>query len=175
MFRASSLEGVVVVTPEARQDDRGWFARTFCYSEFLERGLNPVIEQCSVSFNLHARTLRGMHYQASPHEECKLVRCPRGAIYDVVVDLRSKSPTYLEWFGVELTEANALALYIPEGVAHGFLTVVDNTEVLYQMSTSYVPSAAKGVRWDDPAFAVVWPEQPQHLSDRDRLYPDLNL
>jgi dTDP-4-dehydrorhamnose 3,5-epimerase len=165
----------MVVESERIEDERGFFARTFSTEEFAERGLDVRVDQCSTSFNARVGTLRGLHYQAAPHGEAKLVRCTRGAIYDVAVDLRSGSSSYLRWVGVELSADNGRALFVPEGCAHGFQALVDATEVLYQISTPYVPSAARGVRWDDPAFGVEWPPAPQGgrtMSARDATYPD---
>lgn len=172
LFTETALQGLTLVAPERMEDERGWFARTFCASEFRAHGLEPLVEQCNTSFNANRATLRGMHYQAEPHGECKLVRCTRGAIYDVAIDLRSDSPTYLSWVGAVLTAVNAMALYIPDRFAHGFLSLEDDSEVLYQMSTPYAPAAARGVRWDDAAFGITWPQPPQYLSERDRTYPD---
>jgi dTDP-4-dehydrorhamnose 3,5-epimerase len=153
-------------------DERGFFARTWCREEFADHGLTPELAQCSISFSHRKGTLRGLHYQAAPHQEAKLVRCTRGAIWDVALDLRRDSPTYRAWFGVELSAANRAALYIPEGCAHGQLTLSDDSEVLYQMSAPYVPSAARGVRYDDPAFGIEWPGEVVVINDRDASYPD---
>jgi dTDP-4-dehydrorhamnose 3,5-epimerase len=173
-FSETPLNGAWVVDLDLLGDERGWFARTFDAEEFAARGLNPAVVQCNASFNLRAGTLRGMHYQAEPHGESKLVRCVRGAIFDVAVDLRPGSPTYRGWHGVELSADNRLALYIPPGLAHGFQTLTDDAEVLYQMGQHYVPEAARGVRWDDPAFAIAWPDSggERIVSARDRAYPD---
>ncbi len=173
-FEATPLPGVWVVEPDRLGDERGWFARTFDAEEFEARSLNPVVAQCNASFNARSDTLRGMHYQAEPHRESKLVRCVRGAAFDVAVDLRRDSPTYCGWHGVELSSENGLALYIPEGLAHGFQTLADDCEVLYQMGHRYVPEAARGVRWDDAAFAIEWPEPvgERTISEKDRAYPD---
>jgi dTDP-4-dehydrorhamnose 3,5-epimerase len=168
------LPGVWAIELERHGDERGWFARTFDRDEFRARGLNPDVVQCNASFNSLRDTLRGMHYQAEPHGEPKLVRCVRGAIFDVAVDLRPDSPTYCRWHGVELTSENGLALYIPAGLAHGFQTLSDDCEVLYQMGHHYVPDAARGVRYDDPAFGIEWPEPcvERLVSERDASYPD---
>jgi dTDP-4-dehydrorhamnose 3,5-epimerase len=174
IFAASPLPGAWVVKIEPRPDERGYFARTFAKDEFERRGLNPNVVQCSISFNPTKGTLRGMHYQADPHGECKLIRCTRGAIFDVLVDLRRDSPTFRRWFGVELTSENRTMLYAPVGVAHGLLTTADNSEVVYQISAPFVPDAARGVRWDDPAFAIKWPSEVIVISERDRSYPDFN-
>lgn len=140
--------------------------------EFEAHGLNPRLAQCSISFNARRGTLRGLHLQVPPYAEAKLVRCTKGAIYDVVVDLRPQSPTYLQWIGVTLTATNRAMVYIPEGCAHGFLTLEEQSEVLYQMSEFYHPESARGVRWNDPAFRVAWPFAPEIISERDRAYPD---
>jgi dTDP-4-dehydrorhamnose 3,5-epimerase len=166
---------VFVIEPEWHEDERGCFARTYCAREFSERGLDPTIAQCSTSFNVHAGTVRGMHYQADPHAETKLVRCTRGAIHDVALDLRSSSPSYLRWHAVVLSEDNGLGLFVPAGCAHGFQTLRDRSEVLYQISVPYEPAAARGVRWDDEAFGIAWPEPPaggRAISARDASYPD---
>jgi dTDP-4-dehydrorhamnose 3,5-epimerase len=161
-----------MIEPERFEDGRGFFARTWCREEFAAQGLNADLVQCNISFNIQRGTLRGMHYQKPPHAEAKLVRCTQGALYDVVVDLRRDSATYLQWFGTALSAENRNALYVPEGCAHGFVTLEDHTEVLYQMSASYDTASAAGVRWDDPAFSIAWPIAPTVMSDRDRNYPD---
>lgn len=173
-FAQTQLPGAWVIELDQLGDERGWFARSFDVEEFAARGLNPAIVQCNVSFNPRRGTLRGMHYQAEPHGESKLVRCVRGAIYDVAVDLRENSPSRCRWHGVELSAENRLAYYIPAGLAHGFQTLTDECEVLYQMGHRHVPDAARGVRFDDPAFAIEWPRSPGApiVSDRDRSYPD---
>src|SRR5262249_35742535 len=152
-------------------DERGFFARTWCQRDFENEGLNSRVVQCSVSFSPRCGTLRGMHFQAAPHEEVKLVRCTKGAIYDVIVDLREGSATPLAWDAFELTAENHRALYIPKGVAHGFLTLEDNCEVYYQMSAFFDAPSARGVRWNDPAFGIQWPAQMTVISDRDASYP----
>jgi dTDP-4-dehydrorhamnose 3,5-epimerase len=162
----------MVVDVDRHVDDRGFFARTWCAEEFAAAGLPSVAAQSSVSWNEHRHTMRGMHWQASPYGESKLVRCTRGAIHDVIVDLRPESHTYLRSIAVELDERTRRALFIPAGMAHGFLTLVDGTEVLYQMDVAYRPDAARGARWDDPAFGIEWPAVPTVISDRDRTYPD---
>jgi dTDP-4-dehydrorhamnose 3,5-epimerase len=159
-------------------DDRGLFARSYCRREFQERGLNPDIAQCNISYNRMRGTLRGMHYQEAPYGEAKLIRCLRGALYDVAVDLRADSPTFREWAAVELRAepgCTSRMLYVPEGFAHGFLTLEDDTEVFYQMSEFFSPQAARGVRWDDPAFSITWPEPVRIISERDRTYPDFAM
>jgi dTDP-4-dehydrorhamnose 3,5-epimerase len=172
IFEETRIGGVWIIRPERIEDDRGFFARTWDETEFAARGLSAHVVQCSVSFNRRRGTLRGLHYQAAPHEESKLVRCTSGAIFDVAVDLRPTSPTLGDWVGVELAAQNRLALYIPEGCAHGFLTLQDDAEVLYQMTEVYVPHAARGVRWDDDAFAIAWPGEISVINERDRTYPD---
>lgn len=172
IFRETPLKGAFVVEPERHSDQRGFFARTWCRREFEERGLDPRLAQCNISFNQLRGTLRGMHYQASPFGEAKLVRCTMGAIYDAIIDLRPGSGTYLGHFGEVLTAEDRKMLYIPEGFAHGFLTLQDRTEVHYQMSEFYSPDHARGVRWDDPAFGIRWPGEVAVISDRDRGYPD---
>ena len=172
IFHETKLSGVVEIEMEPHRDERGFFARSWCEREFQEHGLNPRVVQCNVSFNERKGTLRGVHYQAAPDQEAKLVRCTMGGIYDVAVDLRQKSTTFMQWIGTELTAANRRALYIPEGCAHGFLTLEDETEVSYQMSEFYRPEAARGTRWNDPAFGIIWPGKVKVISDRDRTYPD---
>ncbi|MHC5009543.1 MAG: dTDP-4-dehydrorhamnose 3,5-epimerase [Planctomycetota bacterium] len=172
-FEATAVEGVFVVELEPIEDDRGFFARTWCREAFAARGLNPDLAQCSISFNRRRGTLRGMHYQAAPHEEAKLVRVTRGALFDVALDLRPTSPSFRRWTGVELSAENRRMLYLPEGVAHGFQTLEDATEVLYQISVPFHAASARGVRWDDPAFRITWPEATDRiLSERDASYPD---
>lgn len=173
IFRETPLGGTYVVEPEPIEDERGFFARTFAVDEFEEHGLETRVVQCNVSFNARAGTLRGLHYQADPMGETKLVSCPRGAIWDVALDLRRDSPSFGEWFAQELTAANRLLLYIPRGVAHGFQTLEDATEVAYVISQAYSPEHARGVRWDDPAFGIEWPDAAERtISDRDRAFPD---
>jgi dTDP-4-dehydrorhamnose 3,5-epimerase len=170
-FTPTPLAGAYVLGLERWEDDRGFFARSFCQNEFAEHGLNPRIAQCNVSFNVKRGTLRGMHYQAPPRAEAKLVRCTHGAVWDVIVDLRPDSPTFKRWHGVELSASNRLALYIPEGFAHGFQTLADASELLYLMSEFYSADASRGVRWDDPVFAIQWPLPNPHMSERDRNLP----
>jgi dTDP-4-dehydrorhamnose 3,5-epimerase len=171
-FQRTPLAGAWTIELEEIQDERGFFARSWCAREFEQHGLNPRLVQCNVSFNRRRGTLRGMHFQAAPREEAKLVRCTAGAIYDVVVDLRRGSATYCRWFGVELDSKNRRALYVPEGLAHGFQTLMDDSEVLYQMSELYHPDLARGVRWDDARFAIEWPVSDPVISERDRGYQD---
>jgi dTDP-4-dehydrorhamnose 3,5-epimerase len=170
-YVATSLPDVWIVELERHSDDRGYFARSWCEEEFRARGLNPRLAQCSVSFNARRGTLRGMHYQAAPHAEAKLVRCTRGAVHDVVLDLRPESKSFKQWITVELNEDNGRAVYIPEGCAHGFQTLTDNTEVLYQISEFHHPQSSRGVRWDEPAFGIVWPIENPILSGRDQHHP----
>lgn len=174
IFTETKLPGAFVIEPEKHEDNRGFFARTYCREEFQSHNLNPCIAQCSISFNIAKGTLRGMHSQKPPHEETKLVRCTMGAIYDVIIDLRAGSPTRRQWVGVELTADNRRMLYIPKGMAHGFITLRDNTEVLYQISESHHPKSACGFRWDDPAFAIDWPLMPSIVSERDQNFPLLD-
>jgi dTDP-4-dehydrorhamnose 3,5-epimerase len=172
IFHETGLPGVFEIHLELKCDDRGFFARSWCQKEFESHGLNPKVVQCNVSLNSKKGTLRGIHYQNPPHSEAKVVRCTKGAIYDVVVDLRPQSPTFRKWVGVFLTAKNRYMLYVPEGCGHGFLTLEDETEIFYQMSESYHPELARGVRWNDPAFQIEWPTQPTVISDRDRTFSD---
>ena len=172
-FVPTKLDGAYVVEPERHEDERGFFARTWSVDELAGHGLVTELSQCSISRNTHAGTLRGMHFQTAPHAEAKLVRCTAGAIFDVIVDLRPESPTHADWVGVELAAETGTALYIPKGFAHGFQTLVDGAEVFYMISDPYVPAAASGVRWDDPAFGIDWPEaESRVMNDRDRSWPD---
>lgn len=170
------LDGAFIVDLELREDERGFFARTWARDEFEAHGLNPAIEQCNLSFNHLRGTLRGLHFQRAPYAEVKLIRCTRGAIFDVIVDLRPESATYTRWLGVELSAENRRALYVPEGFAHGYQTLVDATETHYQVSEPYAPQAEGGVRWDDPAFQIEWPAaETRTISDKDRAWPDYEL
>jgi dTDP-4-dehydrorhamnose 3,5-epimerase len=173
-FEQTPLSGVWVIDVDRLTDERGWFARTFDAAEFAARGLRPDVVQCNASFNACRATLRGLHYQAAPHGETKVVRCVRGRVFDVAVDLRPSSATYCRWYGVELSAGNQRMLYIPDGFAHGFQTLTDDSELLYMMGTEYVPGAGRGVRWNDPAFAIDWPvvAGERTISERDRAYPD---
>lgn len=172
-FLETKLQDAFIVEPESIIDDRGFFARSWCQREFKAHGLNPNLVQCNISFNQRRGTLRGMHFQIAPHEEAKIVRCTAGAMYDVIVDLRVDSLSYKQWLAVELTAHNHRMLYIPEGFAHGFVTLADNTEVFYQMSEFYHPESARGVRWNDPAFAIDWPNLTGLIiSEKDQSYPD---
>ena len=175
-FTETQLKGAYIIEPELIRDERGFFGRSWCQKEFTERGLNPNLVQCNISFNHKKGTLRGMHYQAKPYEEAKLVRCTMGAIYDVIIDIRPESPTFKQWVAVELTAENRRMLYIPEWIAHGFQTLVDNTEVFYQMSEFYHSESATGLRWDDPIFGIVWPQTSQIIiSEKDKSYPNFTL
>lgn len=172
-FTETKLKGAFIIELEQREDERGFFARTFCQREYESHGLNPHVAQCSMSFNRKKGTLRGIHYQAPPHAEAKTVCCVRGAIYDVMVDLRRESPTFKQWVGVELSAAGREMVYVPEGFGHGFQTLEDGCEVLYQMSEFYDAESARGVRWNDPAFGIVWPiVEGVVISERDAHYPD---
>ncbi|HKT46190.1 MAG TPA: dTDP-4-dehydrorhamnose 3,5-epimerase [Candidatus Acidoferrales bacterium] len=175
IFVETKLPGAFVIEPEKHADERGFFARTFCKHEFEEHGLNSQVAQCNVSFNRKKGTLRGMHYQAAPWSEAKLVRCTAGSIYDVIIDLRKDSPTFKQHVAVELSAANHKMLYVPEGFAHGFQTLEDNCEIFYQMSQFYSKEHSCGVRWNDPAFDITWPEAERIIVDRDRTYPDFKL
>ena len=172
IFEETDLKGAFLIRLERREDDRGFFARSWCQHESQAHGLNPRVVQCNVSFNTHKGTLRGLHYQRLLHEEAKLVRCTAGAIYDVIVDLRPDSANFKKHATFTLSAENHDMLYVPEGFAHGFLTLEDNTEVFYQMSEFYSPEASKGVRWNDPAFDIEWPCPPSVISERDRSYAD---
>ena len=172
-FRETKLSGAFIVEPEKFEDERGFFAHSWSQKEFAARGLDSGLVECSISFNCKRGTLRGMHYQVAPHGQVKLVRCTMGAIYDVVIDLRTGSPTFKQWVGIELTAINRLMLYVPKDFAHGFQTLEDETEVFYQMSEVYRPESGRGVRWNDPAFGISWPEEVTMINDRDRTYADL--
>jgi dTDP-4-dehydrorhamnose 3,5-epimerase len=175
IFRETALNGVFIIEPEVIEDERGFFACSWTPDEFEKRGLDPRLVQCNISFNKRSGTVRGMHFQNKPHEEAKLVRCTRGAIYDVAIDLRSDSPTRYQWVGAELTGDNHRMLYIPEGFAHGYQTLADSTEIFYQMSEYYHPESAGGVRWDDPAFGLKWPLAVTVIAKRDATYPSVDL
>jgi dTDP-4-dehydrorhamnose 3,5-epimerase len=174
IFIETKLEGAFIIEPERLEDERGLFARTFCRKEFETNGLNSNLVQCSISFNKEKGTLRGMHYQIEPHQEAKLVRCTMGAMYDVIIDLRSESPTFKQWVGVELTAENRKMFYIPAGFAHGFQTMEADTEVFYQMSEFYHPECARGLRWNDPTFGIEWPYEVTVISPSDQQYPDFS-
>jgi len=171
IFTETGLAGAVVVDLERKADDRGFFARTFCREEFAAAGLEPLVEQCNLSYNHRAGTLRGMHFQVAPATEAKLVRCTAGAIVDIIVDVRSGSPTYLRSFSVELTAENRRALYVPPMFAHGYQTLVDGAEVTYQVSEAYTPGTERGLRHDDPRLGLAWPLPVTVLSDKDAAWP----
>ena len=174
-FERTAIPGVTIIELEKHGDDRGFFARAWCAREFEEAGLNADLVQVNLSYNRERGTLRGLHYQAPPHAEAKLVRCVRGALYDVVVDLRPDSPSFLRWYGADLSAENRRALYVPEGCAHGFQTLADETEAFYQVSAFYAPESEGGYRWNDPAFAIDWPQpNPPAISDKDRAWTDFD-
>jgi dTDP-4-dehydrorhamnose 3,5-epimerase len=175
IFIETELEGAFVIQPQRLEDERGFFARTWCQREFGEHGLGTKWVQCNISFNKTEGTLRGMHYQVAPYKEAKLLRCTMGAIYDVIIDLRPESSTFMQHFAVVLTAQNRTMLYVPEGFAHGFLTQEDDTEVFYQMSEFYVTECARGLRWDDPQLGIQWQGDVRVISDRDRNHPDFNV
>lgn len=170
----TEIAGAFIVEIEPHLDDRGLFARTFCRDEFAAEGLASEFPQCNISVSRKALTLRGMHYQKAPSSEAKLVRVTRGRVFDVVLDLRANSPTYLRWAGLELRADKQNALYVPQGCAHGFLTLEDDCEVFYQMSDVFVPSSARTVRWNDPAFSIAWPSEPLVINERDAGCPDFS-
>ena len=174
IFHESPLPGAYTIEMARAEDDRGFFARSYCAEEFAAQGLPAVLPQSSVSFNARRGTLRGMHYRAEPHAEDKLVRCTSGAVYDVIVDLRPGSPTQRLWFGTELTAGNHRSLFVPKGFAHGFITLDDDTEILYMISVPYLPGFDRGVRWNDPAFGIAWPIEPAFMAARDAAYPLLD-
>ena len=167
-FSETTLRGAFVIEPEKLEDERGFFARLYCQQEFAARKLNTRWVQCNISFNKKRHTVRGMHWQESPHPEIKLIRCTHGAVHDVIVDLRTESDTYRQWVAIELTETNARLLYVPERFAHGYQTLTDNVEVFYQMSEFYHPECARGARWDNPEFGIEWPFKPTIISSRDQ-------
>jgi dTDP-4-dehydrorhamnose 3,5-epimerase len=175
IFSKTAIPDVFLISLNRNEDERGFFARTFDRSEFKEHGLNPDLVQCSISFNKQRGTLRGMHFQKPPYEETKVVRCTMGAMFDVIIDLRPDSPTFKQWQSFKLNAENRSMLYIPRGLAHGFLTLEDNTEVFYQMSDRYVPESTAGVRWNDTAFEIQWPETPRIISVKDQEYTDFIL
>ena len=172
IFNETKLSGVFLIEPERLEDERGFFALSWSAAEFARRSLDSQLAECNISVNNKKSTLRGMHYQADPHGQTKLVRCTMGAVYDVVIDLRASSPTFKQWVGVELSAQNHLMIYIPKGFAHGFQTLEDNSEVFYQMSDPYMPHISQGVRWNDPAFNIKWPPGERIINERDRSWPD---
>ncbi|MEU9794611.1 dTDP-4-dehydrorhamnose 3,5-epimerase [Streptomyces sparsogenes] len=171
LIHETPLAGAALVELEKREDHRGFFSRSFCREEFERAGLEPTVAQCNLSFNHRKGTLRGFHYQLTPNAEAKTIRCVRGAVYDVIVDLRTDSPTFLRHFGTELTADNRLALHVPRNFAHAYLTLTDDAETLYQVSTAYTPGAERGLRWNDPALAVEWPVTVEQVSDKDGNWP----
>jgi dTDP-4-dehydrorhamnose 3,5-epimerase len=176
IFTPTRLQDAFVIDVERHEDERGHLARVFCEAEFADHGLTTRFVQSSAIYTARRHTLRGLHYQRAPHAEVKLVRCSRGAAYVVIVDLRPGSVTFRRWLGTELSPDNGRLLYVPEGCAQGYQTLADDTEMVYQMSSVYVPAAASGVRWDDPAFAIVWPgTEPRLISERDGAWPDHGL
>lgn len=175
IFTETKLKGAYLIELEKLEDERGFFALSWSEREFAERGLESRLAECNISFNRRKGTVRGMHYQESPHGQAKLVRCTMGAVFDVMIDLRPSSPTFKRWLAFELTAKNHVALYIPTDFAHGFQTLEDNSEVLYQMSEVYSPGHARGVRWDDPAFRIEWPHEVTLINKRDARYPDYSL
>jgi dTDP-4-dehydrorhamnose 3,5-epimerase len=178
IFTETKLKGAYLINLKRLEDERGFFARTFCQVEFKEYGLNSEIAQTNISYNKKKGTLRGLHMQLPPHEESKLIKCNRGAIHDVIVDLRENSKTFLQWTSAELTSENCQMIYVPEGFAHGFITLEDDTEVSYQMNQFYAPGYEKGYRWNDPAFDIVWPIEPVVMAEKDKnfaLFETVNL
>lgn len=170
-FTQTKLAGAFLVTPDLIDDERGFFCRAFCRKEFESNGLDPEIAQCNISYNRLRGTLRGMHYQVAPHQEVKLVRCTMGAVFDVIIDLRPGSRSYLNWYGCELSAENRRMLYVPKGFGHGYITLRDNTEVSYQVSEFHAKDSERGVRWNDPTFGIEWPIEPSLISDKDRGCP----
>ena len=173
-FTETKLKGAFTIEIKQLTDDRGFFGRSWCKREMEEHGLNGNVVQANTSFSKTRGTLRGMHYQKHPYEETKLVRCTKGALYDVIIDLRKESPTFLQWFGVELTADNYKMLYVPEGFAHGFITLEDNTEVTYLVTQFYTPGAEAGIRFDDKMFNIQWPLNVTVISEKDKSHPDFN-
>jgi dTDP-4-dehydrorhamnose 3,5-epimerase len=172
LFTETKLKGAFLIEPERYEDERGFFARNWSRREFESQGISARLAECNISFNKRKGTLRGMHYQAAPHAQAKVVRCTMGAVFDCILDLRPDSRTFKQWFGSELTAQNRLMLFIPEGFAHGFQTLQDETEIFYQMSDYYVAESSRGVRWNDPAFGIVWPPDQRIIIERDQSYPD---
>lgn len=172
IFNSTPIDGAYLIDLEKRCDERGFFARSFCREEFGRMGLETCFPQMNVSYNRARWTMRGMHYQEQPASEVKIVTCMSGALFDVVLDLRRQSASYAEWFGAELSSANRRMMYVPAGCAHGFLTLADNTDVLYLMSASHAPNLERGIRWNDPHFRIRWPHEPSVISARDREFAD---
>lgn len=175
IFSETKLKGAYIIEIEKREDNRGFFARTWCQREFVLHNLNPCVVQSNTSFNIRKGTLRGLHYQAAPHAETKLIRCVKGSIYDVIVDLRPDSPAYTQYISAELTAENYRMLYVPAYFAHGFMTLKDNTEVVYQVSEFYSPESERGIRWNDPSFQIKWPSAVKVISDKDASWSDYIL
>jgi len=175
IFTETKLAGAYLIQSEEIADERGFFARVWCQDELKTKGLDSNLVQCNISYNKIKGTVRGMHYQIAPYQEVKLVRCTQGAIYDIIIDIRANSPTFKQWIGVKLTASNRYILYIPKDFAHGFQTLTDNTEVLYQMSQFYKPEAARGIRWDDPSFDISWLVPITLISEKDKHYPDFEI
>lgn len=175
IFTETNLKDAYLIDIQKFEDQRGFFARGWCQNEFEAHGLVPRVVQANISYNHSKGTLRGMHYQQAPYAETKLIRCVRGALYDVIVDLRPESPTFKQWIGVELTAENYRMLYVPEGFAHGFQTLVDNTEAFYQVSQFYTPEAEGGLRYDDPAFGIEWPLTVEVISEKDKSWPNYSF
>ena len=173
-FEETRLKGVFIIEPERIEDERGFFARAWCEKDSRRHGIDTRFVQCNISYNKYKGTLRGMHYQAAPYEEAKLVRCTAGSLYDVVIDIRPGSKTFLQWLSIELTAEDRKLIYIPKGFANGFQTLSDNTEVFYQMSEFYKPEYARGIRWNDPQFKIDWPEKNHIMSEKDRQWEDLD-
>jgi dTDP-4-dehydrorhamnose 3,5-epimerase len=173
-FEPLPIAGAFLIRPEPAEDERGLFARVWCEQEFARQGITARLVQANVGFSPRRGTLRGLHYQIAPDLEAKLVRCTRGAVYDVIVDLRPDSPSYRRWYGIELTADNRLSLYVPPLCAHGYLTLMDDTELLYHASAPYAPTSARGIRWDDPAISIAWPAPVILVSERDRTWPLLD-
>lgn len=174
-FRESKIPGAWIIDPAPIADHRGFFATTWSPDELTQRGMSPALAQCNLAFNHKRGTLRGMHFQNSPHAQAKLIRATRGALLDVIVDLREGSPAFKQWDAIELTADNHRMIYVPEGIAHGYLTLADETEAYYHVSSPWVPEAESGVRWDDPAFAIAWPFAPLVVSERDQAWPPFPL
>ncbi len=174
IFHETGFYGCYLIEPEPREDERGFFARTFDAAEFRKKGLSAIIAECSISYNRSPLTLRGLHYQVSPNEEAKLVRCLRGRVYDVAVDLRLESATYRKWLAFDLNDKNKLSVYMPERFAHGFLTLTPDVEMSYQMSATFEPGTASGIRWDDPELGIRWPDRPAVISTRDKIWPSIS-
>ena len=175
IFTETKLAGAFIIDMKRLSDERGFFARSWCEDEFAAHGIHMPPLQANISSNPQRGTLRGMHYQIAPHGESKLVRCTRGAIYDVIVDMREESPTYGQWIGVELTADSFRMLFVPERFAHGFITLEHNTDVAYQVSAKYTPGAERGLRWNDPAVGIEWPIEPTLISEKDRSHPDFQI